>query len=114
MNNITTGKVLNPQDITCPDEVIQSWLDDYHKCEPSGSFTLKDLGDLPLDMIYRAVDYGANQELSKVLSTMLKIIPDCNYIITRLWLKRRPAAMNTNKKMLLEKLDRLKKMIEAT
>ena len=55
-----------PDDITCTDDVIQQWLDNWNKGNLS-PITLGDLDDITYDFIYRATDYAANQELHKVL-----------------------------------------------
>jgi hypothetical protein len=55
-----------PDDITCTDDVIQQWLDNWNKGNLS-PITLADLDDITYDFIYRATDYAANQELHKVL-----------------------------------------------
>jgi hypothetical protein len=55
-----------PVDITCPDSVIQEWLDNWNKSNVS-PVTLGDLDDITYDFIYRAIDYAANQELTKCL-----------------------------------------------
>ena len=55
-----------PVDITCPDSVIQEWLDNWNKSN-THPVTLEDLDDITYDFIYRAMDYAANLELTKCL-----------------------------------------------
>ena len=55
-----------PVDITCPDSVIQEWLDNWNKSN-THPVTLEDLDDITYDFIYRATDYAANLELIKCL-----------------------------------------------
>ena len=55
-----------PVDITCPDSVIQEWLDNWNKSN-THPVTLEDLDDITYDFIYRATDYAANLELTKCL-----------------------------------------------
>lgn len=93
--------ITNALDISCPDEVIDSWLQEWNKCNLA-PLTLNDLDDITYDFICRAVDYGANQELRKTLDLLLKIHPDGSSIAGELLNKRRPSEFSPNQQLLDE------------
>lgn len=93
--------ITNPLDISCPDEVIDSWLQEWNKCNLA-PITLADLDDITYDFIFRAVDYGANQELHRTLDLLLKIHPDGPSIVGELLNKRRPSEFSPNQQLLDE------------
>jgi hypothetical protein len=98
----TNTRILtHPIDIPCPDNVIDGWLQEWNKfnIQPIG---LDDLDDVTYDFVYRAVDYGSNQELRNVLEALLEIHPDGREIASNLLNKRRPMESTPGEEVLNE------------
>lgn len=96
-----TRILTNPSDIDCPDSVINEWLSEWNKdnVEP---VTLEDLDDITYDFIYRAVDYGANQELRKGIEILLKMKSEAGEIAGELLSARRPLEFSPEQQTLNE------------
>ncbi len=84
-----TRILTNPSDIDCPDSVIAEWLQEWNKGNTS-PVAIEDLDDITYDFIYRAVDYGANQELRKGIEVLLKMELEAREIAGELLNIRRP------------------------
>lgn len=100
-----------PVDITCPDSVIQEWLDNWNKGNVS-PITLEDLDDITYDFIYRAADHAANLELTKCLfylrTTDAKQEKD---LASALLAYRRPPEEDSQRADLMKEIEDLKEFM---
>jgi hypothetical protein len=96
-----TRILTNPEDIDCPDGIINEWLDQWNRGNTK-PVTLEDLDDITYDFIYRAVDYGANQELCKAVEVVLKAEKGGEEMATELLNTRRPLESSPHQQVLNE------------
>jgi hypothetical protein len=99
-----------PVDITCPDSVIQEWLDNWNKGN-TDPVTLEDLNDITYDFIYRAMDYAANQELCKCLCFLRNKDSLKGDIASALWENRRPTKEDQIQAELMKEIEDLKEFM---
>jgi hypothetical protein len=96
-----TSIIASPEDIPCPDSVINGWLYEWNKTNVD-PVTLEQVEDMTFDFIFRAVDYGANQELHRVMIALAEIHPQGKEISSQLLKRRRPVTDTPERQIIAE------------